>query len=94
LLLPAAFFLVGCLPSGGLHLEADPALKLRKIEQGRVALLPVLASTPLMDANDLAPARAQLMSQVARSRPTVGLVEPARVNGALGERPQLAPALG
>lgn len=58
----AVFFLVGCLPSGVriLHLHADPELTLRDLEKDGVTILPALASSPLMEADDLLRARNDL----------------------------------
>ncbi len=87
--------LVGCVPAGVqiLHLETDPALKVEQLEKERVAILPALASTPMMDARALAPLREQLASQLVSHRPSIALVDKARMDGALHDHPQIAPSL-
>lgn len=76
-----------------LHLESDPALRGGQIEQERVAILPAMASTPMIEATELAAVREQLAERLAKSRPRLGLVEGARVDGALRDHPELKPAL-
>jgi hypothetical protein len=94
-LMTAALLLGGCVGGGAqiLLLRSDPALKLEQLEHERVAILPALASSPLLDATELAPMRQQLASHVAQVRPTVHLADAERVDGALGDHPQLAPVL-
>jgi hypothetical protein len=96
LLMMAALLLGGCVPAGAhaqiLIVRPDPSLGLKQLQQERVAILPALASTPLMDARALAPVRAQLASHLAVVRPTIALAN-AGDTDTLGERPDLAPAL-
>ncbi len=94
LLAASALVLMGCGPSAEvLHLHSDPALTLKHIEKGRVAVLPALSTTPLMDAEALARVRGQLAGGISRVRPTITQTEEARIDSSLRERPQLKPAL-
>jgi hypothetical protein len=94
ILLLSALVLLGCGPTAEvLYQHSDPALTLKHLEQGRVAVLPALSTTPLMDADALKLVRGQLASGMSRARPTITQMEEARIRSSLRERPQLIPAL-
>jgi hypothetical protein len=94
ILILSALVLLGCMPGVKvLYQHSDPALTLEHLEQGRVAVLPALSSTPLMDAEALAQVRSQLASGMSRARPTITQMEEARIHSSLRERPRLETAL-
>ncbi len=92
-LMTAGLFLSGCGGARLLLLRADPSLQLNQLQREGVAILPAVASTPLMDARELAPVRQQLASHLAKLRPTIAIADEARVDAALRDRPQLARVL-
>jgi hypothetical protein len=94
ILLLSALVLLGCGPTVEiLHQHSDPAFTLKHLEEGRVAVLPALTTSPLMDADALARVRWQLVSSMSSARPTITQMAEARVYSSLRERPQLQPAL-
>lgn len=71
-----------------LHLAKDPSFKAADLQHTKTALLPVQASTPMIEAEELATMRDQLEAQWTRDRPSFALMERAKVDRALSEHPE------